>query len=232
VALETDDTLPRAVISAPRAVAERWPEPRQRALAGVAAIVTETPWRLSRAIAGPLDDDALLHTIALASFFGHLNRIADAVAVPLDYQVRIEPPHAEPATPALLPAPGVLGGGRALELERRPATAAALASWRSYLMDHGSSTLSRERRAMIEHRVATLLGAPVELVHEPSSQIDHTLLALAELVTLAPWRLDDHAFAPLRDEGFTDAALFETCAVASSAGVWARIAVATVAVGR
>ena len=232
MALETDETLPRAVIADPRAVAERWPEPRQRALAAVAAIVTETPWRLSRASAGPLDDDALLHTIALASYFGHLNRIADAVAVPLDYQVRFEPPHAEPATPALLPAPGLLGGGRILELERRPTTAAALATWRSYVMEHDSPTLTRECRAMIEHRVATLLGAPVELVREPSSKIDHALLALAELVTLAPWQLGDHAFEPLRGEGFTDAALFEACAVASSVGVWARIAVATIAVGR
>jgi alkylhydroperoxidase family enzyme len=225
---DTDDTLSRALIADLRAVAERWPEPRQRALAQVATVVTETPWRLSRAITGPLDDDALLHAIALASFFGHLNRIADAVAVPLDYQVRLEPPHAEPATPALLPAPGILGGS-ALEIERRPTTAAALASWRSYIMEHESATLPRGRRAMIESRVATLLGAPAE-PHEPSSPIDHALLALAELVTLAPWQLSDRAFASLRDEGFSDAALFEACAVASSVGVWSRIAVATVAV--
>ncbi|HEY5938401.1 MAG TPA: hypothetical protein VIU61_27300 [Kofleriaceae bacterium] len=192
--------------------------------------MTETPWLLSREHAGPLDDDALLHAIALSAFFGHLNRIADAVAVPLDYQVRHEPPHAEPATPALVPAPSA-SEGEGLELERRPATAAALASWRSYLMDHESAALDRGRRALIAGRVAALLGAKV-MATEPGSAVEHALVELADLVTLAPWRLSDLAFEPLRREGFADAAVFEACAIASSTGVWVRIAVAAIAVGR
>ena len=192
--------------------------------------MTETPWLASRELASPLDDDALLHAIALSAYFGHLNRIADAVAVPLDYEVRLVPPHAEPATPALVPAPAPIEG-EALELERRPATAAALANWRSYLMDHESAALDRGRRAMIAGRVAALLGANA-LATEPSSAVDHALVELTDLVTLAPWRLSDLAFEPLRREGFSDAAVFEACTVASSTGVWVRIAVATIAVGR
>src|SRR6185295_19034111 len=99
----------------PRAVAARWPEPRVRSLAELAATVTEAPWRLSRGVherardAGLTDDD-VLHAIALAAYFGHLNRIADAVAVPLDYDVRHVPPRAEPAVPPLLAAPHPVQG--------------------------------------------------------------------------------------------------------------------------
>lgn len=150
--------------------------------------------------------------------------------MPLDYQVRLEPPHAEPATPALAPAPTTLEADPTW-IERRPATAAALASWRSYLMDHESATLDRGRRALIAARVAGLVGATVPAI-EPSSELERALVALTDLVTLAPWRLSDLAFEPLRREGFSDAAVFEACAVASSTGVWTRIAVATVAAGR
>src|SRR4029079_12915034 len=110
VALGGRDDLSRAVIADAHAVATRWADSRQRILAEIAAVVTEKPWALStrhhaRSRDAGLSDDELLHAIALASFFGHLNRIADAVAVPLDYTVRYLPPHAEPATPPFHRAP-------------------------------------------------------------------------------------------------------------------------------
>ena len=54
-------------------------------------MVTEEPRTLSRAhhdraIDAGLSDDDILHAILLSAYFGHLNRIADAVAVPLDYR--------------------------------------------------------------------------------------------------------------------------------------------------
>jgi len=56
-------------------------------------------------------------------------------------------------------------------------------------------------------------------------------MPLIEEVTLAPWRLDDASFAPLRALGHDDAAVFDACAAASSFGVFSRIRVALIALG-
>ncbi len=208
---------------------------RQRALIELTRLVTTTPWSLSRADherwrASGLTDDDVLHAIALASYFGHLNRIADAVAVPLDYTVALAAPRVDPSVPPFAAAPTALAGARALELDRRPATATALDAWRGYLADK-TGPLAPPVRARIAAWVATWLGdggvAPAAV---PDDELE--LHALAELVTLAPWRLDDAAFAPLRASGFTDASLFDVCATASSAGTFSRIDVALRALAR
>ena len=83
-----DDTLPRAVIADPWTVHAE--PPRLQALVELATRVTVEPWALSRQQlkschdAG-LSDEDVLHAVALSSYFGHLNRIADVTAVPLDY---------------------------------------------------------------------------------------------------------------------------------------------------
>ena len=64
----------------------------------------------ARSHAAGLDDAELLHAIALSAYFGHLNRIADAVAVPLDYDVRTSRRIADPRRPVpAAPAPLVAG---------------------------------------------------------------------------------------------------------------------------
>jgi hypothetical protein len=201
------------VIAEPRDVAERMP------LAALALAVTETPWLRP---ARELPADIRVHAIALAAFFGHLNRIADAVAVPLDYRVAHEPPHADPSTPALAPAPEV--AARTFDLSARPATASAIASWRAYVFER-DAPLARGQRALIARRVGALLGHLVE-GPEPATALDRDLLALADLVTLAPWQLADPSLAPLRAHGFDDAAIFDAVVTASTAGVVSRIAVA------
>src|SRR5882724_12557501 len=108
----------------------RWPGAKLRMLAEIARVVTEAPWALSpehraRGHEVELSDDALLHAIALSALFGHLNRIADAVGVALDYEVHHVPGHAEAATPPLDRAPARRRGTPALAIESRPATAAA-----------------------------------------------------------------------------------------------------------
>jgi alkylhydroperoxidase family enzyme len=208
---------------------------RQRALIELVRAVTTAPWSLSRADharwnAAGLTDDDLLHAIALASYFGHLNRIADAVAVPLDYTVAISAPRVDPSVPPFAAAPMSFGGSRALELERRPATMEALAAWRGYLADK-TGPLAPPARSRIAAWVATWLGdggVGPAAVHDDELELH----ALAEIVTLAPWRLDDAAFAALRAHGFTDAALFDVCATASSAGTFSRIDVALRALAR
>ncbi|MDB4954218.1 MAG: hypothetical protein JWO36_1787 [Myxococcales bacterium] len=226
------------VLADPRAIASHWPQPRTRSLAELTITVTEAPAKLSRAhydraIEAGLSDDDILQAILLASYFGHLNRIADAVAVPLDYQVRHLPPDTDPTVPALPPAVDAVVGKHLIEVAKRPATAAALAEWRSYIFTR-DAPLTRRQRHLIARYVALWLGDggisnPTDLTVNP---LDDALRALAEQVTLAPWHLSSASFMPLRAAGFDDAALFDVCATASSAGMFSRIEVALIALGR
>lgn len=223
----------------PRAVALGWPEPRLRAIAEVALIVTEAPWTLSRAHltrahkAG-LSDEDVLHVVALSAFFGHLDRIADAVAAPLDYEVKLEPPRANPSAPPWPAAPELVVGRPAIDIARRPATAAAFTEWRHYIFYSHDTPLTRRQRTLIARWVATWLGdggisSPTDLTVNP---LDDALRSVAEVVTRAPWRITEQTFAPLRAVGFDDAAIFDVCATTTSAGVFSRIEVALAALSR
>jgi alkylhydroperoxidase family enzyme len=193
-------------------------------LAEITTVVTETPWALSRdhhhrARAAGLSDDELLHAIALSSYFGHLNRIADAVAVALDYEVQQLPPHAELATPRLQPAPIHLRGTPALAIESRPATAAALTAWRDYLL----------ARDPANHQIAAWVARLLGNGNGEPAPDDDARYRLVEQVSLAPWQLGDPSFAELRAAGYDDARLFDLCAAASSFGVFSRLRVALIA---
>lgn len=224
------------MIDAPRAPITA--TPRLGMLAELVTKVTEAPWTLSRddrerAHTAGLSDDDILHAIALSAYFGHLNRIADAVGVPLDYAVQRMPPATDASVPALAPSTVAITGRPALELARRPATASALAAWRSYVFDR-DAPLTRRSRTVIARWVAFWLGdggisAPADLTVNP---MDDALRELAELVTLAPWQLTDQSFTRLRAAGFADAELFDAIAVASSTGVFSRITVALGSLGR
>jgi len=224
------------VIESPRAPITA--TPRMRLLGELVTLVTLAPWTLARgdrdrAHTAGLSDDDILHAIALSAYFGHLNRIADAVAVPLDYQVQRMPPAADPSLPALAPATIAITGRAAIDLARRPATASALTAWRSYMFDR-DAPLTRRARTVIARWVALWLGdggisAPADLTVNP---IDDALRELAEIVTLAPWQLGEHSFARLRAAGFDDAQLFDAVAVTSATGTFSRITVALGALGR
>ena len=215
----------------PRAVAARWPDPRVRVLAELAVLVTEAPWRLTgelraRATAVGLDDDALVHGVALSAYFGHLNRVADAVGVPLDYVVRYPAPHAVSSTPRYELAPVATDAGvDELALARRPATAAALEAWRAHVLDR-EAPLTRAERAAIVARVDSHLGGP------RAAGEDLLFAELADTVALAPWALGPDAFVALRARGADDALLFDVCTVASTANMLRRIAVALGALSR
>lgn len=205
---------------------------RQRALVDLVVRVTREPWALSSADRGGLGDDDVLHAIALSAFFGHLNRIADATGVPLDYRVAIEVAPADAAMAPMATASERVRGARAIEMTQRPATLAALTAWRDYVMGK-PSPLSREERAAIASWVGDWLGdsddgdddaatAPA-IAASPRAV---ALKALAEIATLAPWQLGEAAYAPLRALGFDDPAIFDACATASSCGAFSRIDVA------
>jgi alkylhydroperoxidase family enzyme len=207
-------------------------------IAELTVIATESPWtltrdHLSRAYKADLSDEDVLHVITLTSYFGHLNRIADAMQAPLDYTVTLEPPRADPSQPPWPTAPARSTGRPAIEIARRPATAKAFTEWRNYIFHSHDTPLTRRQRTLIARWVATWLGdgsisPPDDLTANP---IDDALRTLAEVVTLAPWKLTDETFVPLRETGFDDAGIFDVCATASSAGVFSRVEAALVALG-
>jgi alkylhydroperoxidase family enzyme len=235
VALDTDDSLSRAVIADPRTAHSHAPSTRMQMIAELAVQIAEAPWKLSRATLGRahaagLSDDDILHVVLLAAYFGHLNRIADAVGVPLDYNVQLEAPKPDASCPPWPTAPELVAGRPAIDIARRPATAAALAEWRSYVF-YRDTQVTRRQRTLIARWVASWLGdggisPPTDLTVNP---LDDALRELAEVVTLAPWKLSDESFVRLRESGFDDAAIFDVCATATSAGVFSRIEVALAA---
>ncbi len=235
VAIE-DEALARAVIEDPRAIAESWPNPRLRMLAELAVGVTHAPWTLSRghlarAHKAGLAEEDLLHAVTLASYAGHISRIAHAVTPPLDPPATLVPPPVDPSVPAWPAAPQLVVGRPALDIARRPATATAFTEWRHYIFYSHDAPLTRRQRTVIARWVATWLGdggisSPADLTGNP---IDDALRTVAEVVTLAPWQLTDASFEPLRAAGFDDAGLFDACATATSAGMFSRIEVALAA---
>jgi alkylhydroperoxidase family enzyme len=218
-------------------------------IAELAVVVTEAPWTLTRdhlvrAYKADLGEEDVLHVITLASYFGHLNRIADAVQAPLDYKVKLEPPHAEPSIAPWQTAPQLVVGRAAIDLARRPATANAFNEWKHYSFYSRDAPLTRRQRTLIARWVATWLGdggisPPTDLTANPvdeavrnvANPVDEAVRNVAEIVTLAPWQITDDTFAPLRERGFDDGAIFDVCATATSAGVFSRIEVALAALG-
>ncbi|MGE0396108.1 MAG: carboxymuconolactone decarboxylase family protein [Kofleriaceae bacterium] len=235
-AMNGDREMSLAAITTPRSV--RAGTPRMQRLAELATIVTEAPWTMSpmhreRAHDVGLDDDDILHAIMLSSHVGHMDRVADAVGISLEYDVEIKPPLADQSSPALAAAPVPIIGRPVIDPTRRPAAVAAFAAWRSYMYER-DAPLSRRQRTVIARWVALWLGdasisPPDDLTINP---LDDALRELAHVVTLAPWTLSDATFAGLRAAGFDDAALFDACTVASSMTVFSRMTVALAALGR
>jgi alkylhydroperoxidase family enzyme len=200
--------------------------------------IAEAPWKLSRdhktrAMAAGLSEEDILHVVLIDALFGHLNRIADATGVALDYDVKLQPPAIDPSAPPWPSAPKPMTHRSAIDLARRPATAAALIEWRNYVF-HRDEPITRRQRTLLARWVAAWLGdggisPPADMTANP---LDDALRAVAEVVTLAPWRLSDATYAPLRAAGFDDAAIFDVCATASTAGVFSRIEVALGALGQ
>lgn len=234
-----DDALSRAVVIDPRAGANRHPDPMVRALVGLAVAVTEQPWAITgsdlrRLRAAGLDDAGILHAILQAALFGHFNRIADAVGVDLDYPDRFHAPHVEPATPPYLwptSAPDQ-SLSQPIALEIRPGATDLATAWERYALDR-DTPLTRRQRAVMAGAVAERLGdvslAPVAA----EDDLERALIELADIVTLAPWKLGPAAYVNIRERGVSDdATVFDAVATASSVGVFSRIRVTLAALAR
>jgi hypothetical protein len=227
------------VVIDPRAVADRHPDPIVRVLVHLAVAVTEQPWaitgaELARARAAGLDEAGVLHAVLQTSLFGHFNRIADAVGVDLDYPDSFGAPHVEPATPPYLwptsaPDPHV---PRPIELASRSGAVDLATAWERYALDR-DAPLTRHQRAVVAAAVAARLGDASTPPLAPETDLERALVDLADLVTLAPWRLGPSAYTQIRLAGLADdSAVFDAVATASSAGVFSRIRVTLAALAR
>jgi alkylhydroperoxidase family enzyme len=227
------------VVIDPRAVAERHPDATVRALVHLAVVVTEKPWaitgaELARARAAGLDDAGVLHAVLQASLFGHFNRIADAVGVDLDYPDSFGAPHVEPATPPYLWPTSVPDQQvpRPIELAGRSGAVDLANAWEQYALER-DTPLTRRQRAVMAAAVAARLGDSSKPPLAPDTDLERALVDLADVVTLAPWRLGPSAYAPIRQAGLADdASVFDAVATASSAGVFSRIRVTLAALAR
>jgi alkylhydroperoxidase family enzyme len=233
VALDGSEELSQQVITHPRAITAA--SSRLQALVEIATMVTREPWKLSRAHlsrahSAGLSDGDVLQAVALSAYFGHLNRIAHATGVPLDYDVTLAVPATDPGVPALGFAPDTRVGRPAIDLALRPETMRAIADWRNHAF-YRDAPLTRRQRTFLARCVARWLGdggisPPDEITGNP---LDGELSTVAEVITLAPWQLGPATFAELRGNGFDDVALFDVVATTSAAGVVSRIEVALVA---
>jgi hypothetical protein len=220
-------------------------EPVIQVIAGLTRLVTEAPWTLrgddlARARSVGLDDNAVLQVLVVSAIFNYLNRVADAVGIELDYEVVIRPPDAEPDTPPLArPEPDAWPdpeAPRPLDLGRRPALARAFADLRTYVLER-DAPLTIAHRQLIARTVAACLGDAATVrrfAHAaPQSELDHALVAFAELATLSPWRLGAGALDALRAASLVEnAALFDAITVTSFTTMASRLHVALAALAR
>ena len=203
--------------------------------------MTEAPWTLERADVtrahdAGLDDATVLHVIALSSFFGYLNRVADAVGIELDYDVQVRPPPPDPATPPwprpprdAWPDPNAT---RRITLAQRSGAIEAIGAWSSHVMDR-DAPLRRAHRLLVSRVAAETVGdASIPAPPAPASPLEAALVTLTETIALAPWRLGAQALAPLREHGLDDAAVFDAIAVAAFANFASRLNVALAALAR
>jgi alkylhydroperoxidase family enzyme len=174
--------------------------------------------------------------IALSSFFGYLNRVADATGIELDYDVQVAPPPPDPATPPwprppreAWPDPGATA---LITLAERPGAIDALAAWSAHVLDR-DAPLSRAQRLLISRVAAETVGdgssaaAPAAV-----TPLEVTMATFTETVALTPWRLGAAALDPLRAQGLDDAAIFDVIAVAAFANFASRLEVALAAPAR
>lgn len=216
----------------PRAVADRHADSKIRALVRLTVSVTEQPWAmrrtdLLRAVDDGLDQAEFLHAVLQTSLFGHFNRIADAVGVDLDYPDSFGAPHVEPATPPYLWPDSTpdADAPRPIELSSRPGAVELATAWERYALDR-DAPLTRRQRAVIGSAVAARLGDASVATAAPDTDLEGALVDLADLVTLAPWRLVPRAYEALRALGLSDdETVFDAVATASSLGVFSRIRV-------
>lgn len=207
--------------------------PRERALAGLAALLTEAPWTvvaddIERALAAGLSSETIAHLIAQVAYFNYLNRVADATGIEYDRDVVIAPPDVDAGKeplprqersswPPPAPAP------EEVLAIARPHSAEAFVAWREHVLARDAPLSLIERRCLA--RVAADALADVASVDELEPSIPpcratlrgivraERLEAYAWQLTVAPWRVGRGDVDDLRGLGLDDAAILDAITV-------------------
>jgi alkylhydroperoxidase family enzyme len=208
--------------------AELRAEPRERALAGLATLLTEAPWTLEpedldRLRAAGVSEEGIEQAITVAAFFNYFPRVADGTGIEFDYEsplprISIDP--TREASPRPLPGtwnPAV-DGSRLPVFPRRPHAERPLAAWRAYLFER-DAPLSRRERKVVARAAAAELCDPGALAcwHDasPGSAREEALATYARKLTLTPWAAGARDLEPLRAEGLSDAAILDVITLAA-----------------
>lgn len=210
--------------------------PRERALAGLATLMTEAPWLvtvddLARLRATGVSDEGLEQALTIAGFFNYVTRVADATGIEPDYPSPL-PRLSVDAAREPLPRPDrarwpATARAPVPALPLREGTRAALDRWRAYAMER-DAPLSRREREVLARVVAELLcdSGACDVLGEadPRTPREHALAAYATALTLTPWRMGAADLAPLRALGLEDRALLDAISLIALQNDLSRIA--------
>ena len=120
-----------------------------------------------------------------------------------------------------------------IDLSSRDGAANLAAAWQRCALERDTPLTREQRLAHRRGRGRTARGSIGHGSHTGQGPVDRALVDLADLVTLAPWRLGPAAYEPLRELGLTDdRSVFDVVATASSAGVFSRMRVALAGLSR
>jgi alkylhydroperoxidase family enzyme len=210
--------------------------PRERALAGLASLITEAPWTvddddLDRVRAAGVSDEGVVQAVTVAAMFNHLTRVADATGVEPDYASPL--PRIEvDASRAPLPRPDpaeIRPRTPRLSLSLRPRTEEAIARWRAHAQTP-SAALGAEERAVIGRAAAHFTGDAAGAASwgdaRPETAREAALAGFAERLTVAPWRVTDGDLEALRREGLEDRGLLDVIALVGFQNMDSRVRLA------
>lgn len=194
---------------------------REKALAGLATLLTEAPWTvgaedLDRVRSAGVTDEGVVQAVTIAAIFDHLTRVADGTGIEPDYASPL-PRLAVDATRASVPRPGRADWpapplARRLPLSLRPRTEEALAAWQTYARTASAALSARDRAVLgsaAAHALCDALGVSAWRDARPESPREAALAAYAEVLTVAPWRVSAASLGPLRREGLDGRGLLD-----------------------
>jgi alkylhydroperoxidase family enzyme len=210
--------------------------PRERALAGFAALLTEAPWTvdaedIERLRAAGLSEEGIEQAISVAAIFNYFTRVADGSGIDFDYESplpRISVDRAREPLPRPPPStwnPAV-DGSLVPVFPRRAHFQPALASWHAYLFER-DAPLSRRERLVVARAAAEELCDAGALARwrdaHPADEREHALAAYAKKLTCTPWAVGAADLTPLRALGFSDGAILDAITLTAHQNTFTRM---------
>lgn len=177
-------------------------------------MLTDAPWAVDEGDIAELreaglDDEAVVQVVTIVAMFNHLVRAADGTGIEADYPSplpRFEVDRDREPLPrperAKWPSPRPR-----LPLSLRPATEAALAAFRAYVLAPGAGLSARDRAVIARTAALHLCDAAGLAEHGnalPRDAREAALAAYAEKLTVSPWKMTADDLAPLRAAGLDD----------------------------